>query len=143
MTVYRAVFDTSTLVSAALRLDSVPHQALLGALSCCDLCTSEATLRELRGVLTRPKFRSYASAAARQGFLRLIERHARRYVVQDEDLRSLAPACRDRKGNQFLALAAEAEAQVVVSSDEDRLVLDPWNGVRVVRPAEFLVLLLG
>ena len=49
--------------------------------------------------------------------------------------------CRDPKDNKFLALAAESEAEVLVSSDEDLLVLDPWQDVRVVRPADFLNLL--
>jgi hypothetical protein len=49
--------------------------------------------------------------------------------------------CRDPKDNKILALTAESEAEVLMSSDEDLLVLDPWNGVRIVRPAEFLSLI--
>jgi putative PIN family toxin of toxin-antitoxin system len=138
MTVHRVVFDTSTLVSAALRLDSIPHQALLRALRFCDLCASEATLGELKEVLAREKFRRYLPGAARQKFLLRIENSVRRFAVREEDCLSLNPACRDPKDNKFLALAAEAEAEVLVSSDEDLLVLDPWKDVRVVRLADFL-----
>jgi putative PIN family toxin of toxin-antitoxin system len=141
MTVYRVVFDTSTLISAALRLDSIPHQALLRAMRSCDLCASEATLNELKEVLTRAKFRRYLTDAAREKFLQRIENNVRRFVVREEDCLSLDPACRDPKDNKFLALAAESEAEVLVSSDEDLLVLDPWQDVRVVRPADFLNLL--
>jgi hypothetical protein len=73
MTVHRVVFDSSTLVSAALRLDSIPHQALLRAVRFCDLCASEATLDELKEVLAREKFRRYLPGAARQKFLHRIE----------------------------------------------------------------------
>ena len=37
--------------------------------------------------------------------------------------------------NKFLALVHECRADVLVSSDGD-LLLNPWRGVRVLRPAE-------
>jgi putative PIN family toxin of toxin-antitoxin system len=138
MTVRRVVFDTSTLVSAALRPESIPHQALLQAMRFCDLCASEATLAELKEVLARVKFRRYMPDAARQRFFELIENNVRRFVVREEDILALEPACRDAKDNKFLALATECEAEALVSSDEDLLVLDPWREVRVMRPADFL-----
>ncbi len=52
--VKRVVLDTNTLVSAALRVDSVPSQALARALRECELCASPATLEELARVLSRP-----------------------------------------------------------------------------------------
>jgi putative PIN family toxin of toxin-antitoxin system len=138
MTVHRVVFDTSTLVSAALRESSIPDQALLRALRCCDLCASEATLAELKEVLAREKFRRYLTDGARERFVRVMEASVRRFTVREEDCLLLDPACRDPKDNKFLALAAEAEAEVLVSSDTDLLVLDPWRGARVVQPADFL-----
>jgi uncharacterized protein len=53
-------------------------------------------------------------------------------------MRSFLPAGRDPKDNQFLGLAFECEANVIVSSDEDLLVLDPWGDTRILRPTEFL-----
>jgi predicted nucleic acid-binding protein len=61
----RVVLDTSTLVSAALRIGSVPHQALLKAVGSCDLCASPETLAELEKVLARDKFDRYLHAAIR------------------------------------------------------------------------------
>jgi hypothetical protein len=55
----RVVFDTSTLVSAALRVGSVPHQALVHALHIGDVCVCASTLAELDEVLMRPKFDRY------------------------------------------------------------------------------------
>jgi predicted nucleic acid-binding protein len=40
--------------------------------------------------------------------------------------------------DQFLALALTAEVDVVVSSDEDLPVLNPWRGISIVTPVEFL-----
>ena len=61
----RVVFDTSTLVSAALRVGSVPHLALVQAFSEGEVCVSVATLAELENVLLRPKFDRYQSAGVR------------------------------------------------------------------------------
>jgi predicted nucleic acid-binding protein len=52
----RVVLDTSTLVSAALRIESVPYQALVKALSTDELCASRVTLAELEKVFQRRKF---------------------------------------------------------------------------------------
>ena len=49
--------------------------------------------------------------------------------------------CRDAKDNRYLELALAARAAAIVSGDEDLLVLDPWRGVRVLRPAQFLEML--
>ena len=49
----RVILDTSTLVSAALRIGSVPYQALSEALATCDVCASAETLAELEQVLDR------------------------------------------------------------------------------------------
>jgi uncharacterized protein len=46
--------------------------------------------------------------------------------------------CRDPKDNKYLELAAAAGADRLLSSDEDLLVLDPWRGVRIIRPRDYL-----
>jgi hypothetical protein len=47
----QVVFDTSSLIGAMLRPDSVPRQALLTALGACELAVCGATLHELRADL--------------------------------------------------------------------------------------------
>ena len=46
--------------------------------------------------------------------------------------------CRDPKDNKYLELALAAGAETIVSSDDDLLVLDPWRGVRIMRPTDYL-----
>jgi putative PIN family toxin of toxin-antitoxin system len=135
---WRVVLDTSTLVSAALRIGSIPHQALLETLAACDVCASLETLAELERVLALEKFDRYLDQTSRGEFVALIRRHARLFAVQKTDLEAVEPPCRDPGDNQFLALARVAEADVLLSSDEDLLVLHPWQGVAILRPAEFL-----
>lgn len=136
--VRRVVLDTSTLVSAALRVGSVPHQVLLKALGSCELCASAATLAELEQVLKRKKFDRYLDADTRLSFVALIRRHVHFFPVEDADERTVDPPCRDPKDNKFLALAWVCEAEAVVSSDKDLVALHPWRGIPVLTPADFM-----
>ncbi len=136
----RVVLDTSTLVSAALRVGSVPHQALLKALGSCELCASSATLNELEQVLKRDKFDRYLNTETRLSFVALIRQHTHLFDVQDADELNVQPACRDPKDNKFLALALVCEAGVIISSDKDLLALNPWRSIPVLTPSDFVAL---
>ena len=46
-------------------------------------------------------------------------------------------ACRDQRDNKFLELAVCGRADVLISGDEDLLVLDPFRNVTIVTPQEF------
>jgi putative PIN family toxin of toxin-antitoxin system len=134
----RIVFDTITLVSAALRLDSVPHRAFAHALFAAEVCASSGTLAELEKVLRRPKFDRYQRQDLRLEFAAILGRHVSLFAVTESQVLNVNPSCRDPKDNQFLALAAVCDADVVVSSDADLLVLHPWNGVPILTPAALL-----
>ena len=134
----RVLFDTSSLVGAALQIGSVPHLALQHALAGTQLCASPATLNELQRVLRRPKFDRYQPVDARKEFFDIVARAAVVYEVSAEELAALTPRCRDPEDDKFLALAFACQADVIVSSDDDLLVLDPWHGVRIMKPAAYL-----
>jgi putative PIN family toxin of toxin-antitoxin system len=134
----RVVLDTSVLVSAALRIGSTPYRALQQALATCDLCASADTLGELERVLGRKKFELYLHSDARNDFVKLIRRHAHLFAVSSTDLAVVEPPCRDPNDNQFLALAQVSQADMLVSSDDDLLVLNPWHSIAIVTPADFL-----
>lgn len=134
----RLVLDTSTLVSAALRVGSTPHQALALALSTGEVCVSVSTLAELDAVLMRPKFDAYQSRDVRRAFLAMVRKHATLVLVSADDEAKAVPVCRDPKDNQFLALMLACGADVLVSSDADLLALHPWQGLPVLSPQAFL-----
>jgi len=46
--------------------------------------------------------------------------------------------CRDPTDNKYLELALAAQAATIVSSDQDLLILHPWCGVLIQRPADYL-----
>ena len=56
------------------------------------------------------------------------------------DLARREPVTVTRHGRPaaFIVSPQVCQAQVLVSSDDDLLVLDPWYGLRVMRPTEFL-----
>jgi len=132
------VFDASTLVGVALRPDSVPERALRHAVDLDVLALSPAVDDEIAGVLARPKFAARVSAARREAILAELRGAARWFFPA-----TVVTACRDPKDDKYLELALAAGAQVIVSSDEDLLVLDPWRGVRVLRPAAYLAAVGG
>ncbi len=46
--------------------------------------------------------------------------------------------CRDPDDNCLLALALGGAAEVVLTEDQDRLTLDPWRGIRIMRLVHFV-----
>ncbi len=46
--------------------------------------------------------------------------------------------CRDPKDNMFLECAVSAGAKVIVSGDNDLLVLNPFRGISILKVNEFL-----
>jgi len=65
----RVVIDTSTLIGALLKPQSIPRQAFLRAMASSTVCVSPATLDELEVVLMRDKFDRYLDRESRQIFL--------------------------------------------------------------------------
>ena len=76
--------------------------------------------------------------AVRLEFTALLRQHMHFFAVKPADEAALQPACRDAADNKFLAPVQVCQADVLVSSDDDLLLLNPWRGVPVLRPAEFL-----
>lgn len=46
--------------------------------------------------------------------------------------------CRDPNDDKILELAVNGHADYIVTGDDDLLVMDPFRGIAIVRPAEFL-----
>lgn len=134
----RVVLDTSTVVSALLRPNSIPRQVLMQAIAMDDLCASESTLRELDEVLQRSKFDRYLELQARKDFAQLYRKRVRLFDVPESLESSLKIPCRDARDNKFLALAGMCSADVIVSSDADLLVLHPYGTVQIATPKQFL-----
>lgn len=46
--------------------------------------------------------------------------------------------CRDPKDNKFLELAVSGNASHIITGDADLLVMNPFRGISIVTPHEFL-----
>jgi putative PIN family toxin of toxin-antitoxin system len=134
----RVLFDTSTLVGAALRKDSVPYLALYKAFALDELYISKGILEELNVTLHQKRFDRYVSIESRDNFLSTVSHEGHLFPVTPSDIAGIYPRCRDVNDNHILALAQVAEVAVIVSSDSDLPVLNPWNGIPILTPAEFL-----
>lgn len=129
------VFDASVLVSAAFKVDSVPERALLRAHEVDVFALSAAVEAEFIDVFGRPKFAQAIRHDRRAHILALL----RDAAVWFEPTVPVTD-CRDPKDDKYLELALAAGAETIVSSDDDLLVLHPWRGVRILRPAAYLAL---
>lgn len=129
----RFVFDTNTIISAALFSQTTPRQALDKALSTGSLLVSETTILELMMVFLRAKFDRYLSREKRELFL---TEFLRQTILIDISERIVA--CRDPKDDTFLEVAVNGRASALVTGDDDLLILHPYQGIRILTPREFL-----
>jgi putative PIN family toxin of toxin-antitoxin system len=121
----RAVVDVNILVRALIKPDGTVGPVLRrlrdGAFT---LLYSEAILDELLDVLSRPRIRA-------------------KYQLRGEPVvpGRRVTSCRDPLDNKFLEVAVAGKADVIVSGDQDLLVLSPFEGIAIVGPATFLAML--
>jgi putative PIN family toxin of toxin-antitoxin system len=129
----RIVVDTNALISRLLVPDALPGQAVRKAVDTAQLLVSEATLTELADVLSRPKFDAYVTIEDRQEFFRRLSR-----VVEVVPITYVVHACRDPRDDKFLELALNGNADLIVTGDDDLLVLNPFRGIPIITPAGYL-----
>lgn len=87
---------------------------------------------ELRDVAARPRL-DIAPAAVNELVGRI-----ERYGHFVESVLDAPGDCRDPNDNYVLALALAGGAEVILTEDQDLLVLNPWRGIRIMRLFEFL-----
>ena len=129
----RFVLDTNVLVSAALFSNSVPALAVKKAFNIGTVMVSEECLEELLRVLIDEKFEKYAPFKERMLFLQWIKKSSELVNVIEKVV-----LCRDPKDNKFLSLAVSANAECIVSGDNDLLILNPFKNISIITPAEFI-----
>ena len=125
----RLVLDTNVLV-AALMARGTCNDLLEHCVRHHVVISSRPLLNELRDVLTR-KFRQRATDV--RATVRLFEE--RFTLVTPVPLE--APVCRDTDDDVVLATALAGECVAIVTGDQDLLILDPFQGIRVLTPAAF------
>lgn len=98
------------------------------------ILVSEFLITELGRVLTRDRFDPYITQEERMAFLDAL-------LIESEmvDVTESIQACQDPDDDRILELAVSGGADCIVTGDSDLLVMNPFRGVEILTPAEFLV----
>ena len=134
MTLNRYVLDANVLVSAVLSPNSTANQAYQKALETGILLASIQTFTEYESVISRPKFDRYISLSRRQNFLSEL-----RAGVELIEIIEFITDCRDTKDNIYLDVAINGLADVLITGDQDLLVLHAYRGILpILNPSDFI-----
>jgi putative PIN family toxin of toxin-antitoxin system len=127
------VFDTNVVVSSNLSPGSVNRKAYDRAREIGISVHSANTFTEFSETLLRPKFDKYVSTDKRLLAISAFEKKSQLIqVIVKVDI------CRDPKDNKFLELAIDSGAACIITWDKDLLVLNPFEGIPILTPADFL-----
>ena len=132
----RVVVDTGILVSALIRpketIGDVLHALRDGRFI---PIYSTAMMLEVTDVLSRPKIQEkyHVQPGDIEALINLVRLRGELVIPKQT-----VTACRDPKDNKFLEAALTGEADAIVTGDDDLLVLNPFEGVDILRPAELL-----
>ena len=135
----RIVIDTNIFVRYLIRPSAVIKELLevRWLTDQVQVVTAPELIAEVTEVLRRPKIQAYIKPQEAQVILDTIRRKADLLPP----LGPVPPYTRDPKDDKFVACALLGNAQYLVSVDEDILVLQQVEGVRMVTPYAFLLLL--
>src|SRR5262249_51733057 len=127
------VIDSNVLISYFIRHNSPVGRAVDQILAQHTPIYSAETLSEFVATISRPKFKAYVDAATIRQF---VDRYVAvaRLIADTPSVR----ASRDPDDDKFLALALGGKADCIVTGDDDLLTLNPFQGIAILAPADFL-----
>jgi putative PIN family toxin of toxin-antitoxin system len=131
MTPDRVVLDTNVLISGLLSTTSTPARAMERAIGGGQLLASTETLRELMTTLHAPKFDRYVPRDRREALLLRLAP-----LLEIVEIVQRIQASRDPHDDQFLEVAVNGRADVLISGDGDLLDLHPFRAI--LTPAAYL-----
>ncbi|GAA5172662.1 putative toxin-antitoxin system toxin component, PIN family [Viridibacterium curvum] len=134
----RVVVDTNVLISAALSANAAPAKLLQHLLQHARLIFSPETFTELETRLWRPKFDRYLSIETRQLLLHDFNAVAEWVSLEGQEAITSVRHSRDADDDKFIHTALIANADVIVSGDQDLLLLQTIGTLHIVTPADLL-----
>lgn len=97
-----------------------------------ELIICDELLDEIRDVTSRTKFSKYFPPKDVESLLEFLQ-----LIGETINPKQIVQLCRDKADNYLLALAIEANANYLVTGDQDLLVLKEIQNCRIVDVAEF------
>jgi putative PIN family toxin of toxin-antitoxin system len=128
----RVVVDTNVVVSAALKDRYLPSIAVHLVEQHGVLLKSSATEIQLFEVLARPYLAPLIASATQEWLKRLLA------TAENVTIGERIAACRDPTDDKFLEPAVSGRADLIVTGDNDLLVLNPFRGTPIVSPVTFV-----
>ena len=128
----RLVVDTNVLLSGLHFPGSIPSRVLIEVQGSVILA-SDTTRQELTEVVERVRFDRFVQ--------REVRRHlAAEYLRATVNIEIPFPirACRDPRDDKFLEVAVHGRADAIITRDGDLLAMNPFRGIAVLSPAEYL-----
>jgi putative PIN family toxin of toxin-antitoxin system len=127
----RAVFDTNVVIAAFLTEGICAKLLSRARRRDFDLILCDGILQEFKVVLKK----KFASSPHETTAALVLLSEAAIEIQGRTD--SITPICRDSDDDLILACARQADADYIVTGDEDLLVLKNYEGISIVNPREF------
>jgi uncharacterized protein len=127
------ILDANIFVSAIISNQSKARQAFDQAVDTGIILMSDPVFSEISEVLLRPKFDRYIDRAKRQNFIEDLLK-----IVNFVEISQQISECRDPKDNKYLELAVCGSAKLIVTGDNDLLVLHPFRNITILNIQDFL-----
>ena len=134
MTKIKAVIDTNIFVRALIGSPANERIYTAFASNGFRLFLSKEMLEELVSVLSRPRL-----GIAFEDIKALLHLIKLKAIIIEAT--AAIKACRDPSDDMILKTAISAKANVIVTNDNDLLVLNPFQNVSIVNPHQFLKML--
>ena len=126
------VIDTNVLISAGLLPQSKTAQVLALAVEHFVIAQNEHTWHELETRIARPKFDRYFGDSGRLKHLVKIAQSVERFEMSAQ-----VAISRDPTDDEFIALAMDSGARIVISGDPDLQQIGVHHGVEILSPGLF------
>ena len=94
----------------------------------------DSTFVEIYQTFIRSKFDKYVSLEKRLNFIGSLRQKAE--IVNVTETINIS---RDAKDNKFLELAVSGKADLIITGDQDLLVLNPFENIEIITVNEFLI----
>ena len=91
-------------------------------------------MSELADVLLRPKFDRFIGRKERDDFFNQLVA-----VAEFIPIVQVVRECRDPRDDKFLEVALNGRADVIVTGDGDVLAMNPWRGIAILSPKDYLI----
>jgi len=128
----KVVLDTNVLISWVFGKGSAINLMVEEVLTGHQLFACDEILDEVSEKLASPRLQKYIdSERARQLVARYTSKATRLEVINHLQV------CRDPDDDIVLALAVTAEADCIITGDNDLLILHPYQNIQIVTPATF------